>query len=284
MKIDGLPCDVTAELLPDLYYFHSLREPAIREAIDHFNLPVTSLGLDAGCGVGLQSLMLARQLGKRAKIIGLDLSKEAIVSAEDFALREALSQQTSFMQGDMNQLPFEDNHFDWAWSLDTFWPCKPEEGCASDNPLQLLSELKRVVKPGGQIIIGFWSNQKLLPGYPLLEACLLATNSAQFPYKADTDPKLHFMNALNWFEHAGFYALQAKTFTADLVAPLNSTQKEAIAKALSMFFHASEEEISRDDLKQFQRLSSKQSTQFIADQPHYYGFIDYTFFHGRVEK
>ncbi|WP_319380883.1 class I SAM-dependent methyltransferase [Thiomicrorhabdus sp.] len=284
MKNDGLPCDATAAPLPDLYDFHSLREPAIREAIDHFNLPATSLGLDAGCGVGRQSLMLARQLGKRAKIIGLDLAKEAIASAEDFALRESLSQQVSFMPGDMNQLPFEDNHFDWAWSLDTFWPCQPEEGCASDNPLQLLSELKRVVKPGGQIIIGFWSGQKLLPGYPLLEARLLATSGAQFPYKADTDPKLHFMNALSWFEHAGFSALHAKTFTADLVAPLSSTQKEAVAKALSMFFHSSQEEISPDDLKQFQRLSSRQSTQFIADHPFYYGFIHYTFFQGKVEK
>ena len=43
--------------------FHRLREPVLRSAIQALQLPPGSRGLDAGCGVGLQALLLAESGG-----------------------------------------------------------------------------------------------------------------------------------------------------------------------------------------------------------------------------
>jgi demethylmenaquinone methyltransferase/2-methoxy-6-polyprenyl-1,4-benzoquinol methylase len=45
----------------------------------------------------------------------------------------------------MSRLPFADNTFDWLWSAD----CAGHAPAA--EPLRLLNELTRVVKPGGSV-------------------------------------------------------------------------------------------------------------------------------------
>ncbi|KAF5416803.1 MAG: hypothetical protein C5S49_04300 [Candidatus Methanogaster sp.] len=49
----------------------------------------------------------------------------------------------------MNNLPFDDDAFDWVWSANC-------AGYAPGDPLPVLKELARVVKPGGSVIILAW--------------------------------------------------------------------------------------------------------------------------------
>ena len=65
--------------------FNSLREPVFRSAIQALQPPVGSRGLDAGCGVGLQTVRLAEAVGPGGHITGLDLSPEVLVHAKDVA-------------------------------------------------------------------------------------------------------------------------------------------------------------------------------------------------------
>jgi demethylmenaquinone methyltransferase/2-methoxy-6-polyprenyl-1,4-benzoquinol methylase len=51
-----------------------LREQVIRSAIRALELPLGSLGLDAGCGIGSHTLLLAEAVGPGGRVIGLDLS------------------------------------------------------------------------------------------------------------------------------------------------------------------------------------------------------------------
>ena len=44
-----------------------LPEPVMRRAIYALNLPPGSRGFDVGCGIGLQSIMLAEVVGGRAR-------------------------------------------------------------------------------------------------------------------------------------------------------------------------------------------------------------------------
>ncbi|MEJ2303365.1 MAG: hypothetical protein P8Y14_17710 [Anaerolineales bacterium] len=81
--------------------------------------------------------------------------------------------------------------FDWAWSVDCV-------GYAPIEPLPLVKELARVVKPGGRVAILAWSSEKLLPGYPVLEAHLNATSSGIAPFVRGKKPELHFTRALGW--------------------------------------------------------------------------------------
>jgi len=50
-----------------------LREPLMQEAIQLMELPVSSYGLDVGCGIGLNTFMLAEAVGPDGRIVGLDL-------------------------------------------------------------------------------------------------------------------------------------------------------------------------------------------------------------------
>jgi demethylmenaquinone methyltransferase/2-methoxy-6-polyprenyl-1,4-benzoquinol methylase len=57
---------------------NSLRESTIRAMIKALHLPKGSRGLDAGCGIGLQCLLLAEEAGPTGHVTGLDLSAEML--------------------------------------------------------------------------------------------------------------------------------------------------------------------------------------------------------------
>ncbi|MBW1804008.1 MAG: methyltransferase domain-containing protein, partial [Deltaproteobacteria bacterium] len=77
-----------------------LRETALRSAILALQLPSGSRGLDAGCGIGLQALLLAEAVGPAGHVIGLDLSHEFLVHAKEIVMTSGLSEQISFQEGD----------------------------------------------------------------------------------------------------------------------------------------------------------------------------------------
>ena len=95
-----------------------LRDPAIRKAIQAIELPEGSRGLDAGCGVGSHTLLLAHVVGPDGNVTGLDVSPEFVAHARGLAEQSSLSERVSFREGNVNELPFDDNTFDWAWSVD----------------------------------------------------------------------------------------------------------------------------------------------------------------------
>jgi demethylmenaquinone methyltransferase/2-methoxy-6-polyprenyl-1,4-benzoquinol methylase len=152
-----------------------LQEPVMRRAIHALNLPSGSRGLDVGCGIGLQVIMLAEAVGPVGHVTGVDLSREFLAYARSIAEKAGISEQVSFQEGGMNNLPFNDDAFDWVWSANC-------AGYAPGDPLAVLKELARVVKPGGSVIIIAWSSQQLLPGYHVLEAHLNATPSWIAPF------------------------------------------------------------------------------------------------------
>ena len=130
--------------MPDIDYFiqmsyvsNPLREPILHSAIQALQFPLGSRGLDAGCGIGFQALLLAETVGPVGHITGLDLSPEVLVYAKDMAKKAGLSERISFQEGDVNDLPFDDDTFDWAWSVDLV-------GYAPIESLPLVKELARV--------------------------------------------------------------------------------------------------------------------------------------------
>jgi len=169
-----------------------LREPTIRAMIKALQLPEGSKGLDAGCGIGLQCLLLAEEVGPNGHITGLDVSAGFLDRGREIVKEAGLSERISFQEGDVADLPFNNNTFDWVWSADCV-------GYGPWEPMPLLKELARVVKPGGIVAIAAWSSENLLPGYPRLEARLGATSAGIAPFIQGKKPELHFLRALGWF-------------------------------------------------------------------------------------
>jgi ubiquinone/menaquinone biosynthesis C-methylase UbiE len=254
-----------------------LRKSTIRSAIQALKPPSGSRGLDAGCGIGSNTLLLSEAVGPDGHVIGLDLSSEFLVIARKIAETSGLSEQFSFQEGDVNHLPFDGDAFDWALSVDCV-------GYAPLEPLPLVKELARVVKPGGSVAILGWSSQQLLPGYPLLEARLNATSSGIAPFTKGKRPELHFLRALGWFNEAGLKELGANTFSGEIHAPLSDDIRSALISLFQMRWGEPQSESPQEDWEEYQRLIQPESPDFILRVPDYYAFFTYSLFQGKVDK
>jgi ubiquinone/menaquinone biosynthesis C-methylase UbiE len=99
--------------------------------------------LDVGCGFGAPALRLARSTG--AVVVGIDVSRNHVDGANANARAVELSDQVSFEYGDAMDLPFADGSFDRVWALESMVHM-PDRG-------QVLREMARVLRPGGQLAI-----------------------------------------------------------------------------------------------------------------------------------
>jgi ubiquinone/menaquinone biosynthesis C-methylase UbiE len=78
-----------------------------------------------------------------SKVTGIDLSDQMLARAQERARR--LGRPVALAEGDAQALEFPDNSFDTA--ADTF------VFCSVPDPVRGLRELRRVVKPGGRILL-----------------------------------------------------------------------------------------------------------------------------------
>ncbi len=96
--------------------------------------------LDVGCGNGY---VLSRYARQGAEVSGVDLTGTAVeLSRKRFEL-EGLA--GTFTETDGEKLPFPDNHFDIVCSMGVLHH--------TANPAPMVSEMHRVLKPGGRCIV-----------------------------------------------------------------------------------------------------------------------------------
>ena len=252
-----------------------MRKPLLRSIIQSLQLPAGSKGLDAGCGIGLQTLLLTETVGEEGHLSGVDILPELLAYGENIVSEAGLSDRISLHQGDVNDLPFEDNSIDWVWSADCI-------GYPAGELTPVLKELMRVVKPGGEVILLGWSSQQFLPGYPLLEARLNATCSGYIPFFKEQSPDLNFIRASHGFRKAGLENVSAQTFVGNIQSPLTSGERTALISLFEMLWGNPQPETSPEDWRLYQCLCKPESADLILNIPDYYGFFTYSMFRGRV--
>ncbi|HEX6270541.1 MAG TPA: class I SAM-dependent methyltransferase [Anaerolineales bacterium] len=224
-----------------------LREPVLRSVIQALQLPTGSHGLDAGCGIGLQALLLAEAVGLYGHVTGVDIAPELLAYGEEVAWKAGFSNQITFRQEDVSTLPFDENTFDWVWSTDCV-------GYPAGELMPLVKELVKLAKPGGSVNILAWSSQQLLPGFPLLEARLNATCSGYIPFLKEKGAELHFMRALRRFRKAGLEEIKAQTFAGDIQTPLSSGERAALISLFERLWGPPQPDVSPEDWEEYQRL------------------------------
>ncbi|MDD5100594.1 MAG: class I SAM-dependent methyltransferase, partial [Syntrophales bacterium] len=105
--------------------------------------PAGSRVLEAGCGVGAQTVALARN-SPGASIVSVDISEDSVSQAEQ-KLRAAALTNVRFQQADILHLPFP------AQSFDHVFVCFVLEHLK--EPLAALQKLKTFIRPGGTITV-----------------------------------------------------------------------------------------------------------------------------------
>lgn len=133
---------------------------AILSGLKRSQKPLDQLHLlDAGCGTGnyLQSISPYVKT-----IVGVDASAGMLESARAKALPNVELQQAV-----LQDLPFPDQTFDGVMVNFVLHHLDDTEGCDNGFPaVQLaLKEIRRVLKPGGALIIQTSSHEQLLDGY-----------------------------------------------------------------------------------------------------------------------
>ncbi len=105
--------------------------------------PDDSLVLEAGCGVGAQMKTIAPQ-NKKVRFISIDISAESLAKAQEIATEFDID-NVEFRQADIFHLPFPESYFDHIFV------CFVLEHI--QHPVDALTKLKQVLKPGGTIIV-----------------------------------------------------------------------------------------------------------------------------------
>ncbi|MCC2642856.1 MAG: methylase involved in ubiquinone/menaquinone biosynthesis [Nitrospira sp.] len=121
-----------------------LEEGAI-EFFNRLNIKPGTRLLDIGCGAG-QLTIPAAQRG--IHVTGVDLAANLVQQARARAVAEGLS-DVEVHEGDAEDLPFEDAAFDVVMSL--------IGAMFAPRPERVASEMVRVCKPGGMIVMGNWT-------------------------------------------------------------------------------------------------------------------------------
>ena len=99
--------------------------------------------LDVGCGTGDDAREMARFAGAKGRIVGVDNSQAMIAEARKRAEGSSLS--VEFHTADALNLPYDPGSFDAA--------CADRSLMHVPDARQVLSEMLRVVKPGGRVAI-----------------------------------------------------------------------------------------------------------------------------------
>ena len=117
-------------------------EDMMRQRSEHMRVVSPKSGekiLELGSGNGIFARELADRVGSGGKVIGLDPS-EAILE-----MARHICPQVDFIQGDAQDLPFDDQSFDAVAGAQVF--------CFLTDVDRALAETYRVLKPGGRVVI-----------------------------------------------------------------------------------------------------------------------------------
>lgn len=128
----------------DYATFAQPMEAGAIEFFDRLGLPAGTRLLDIGCGAGQLTIPAARC---GIHVTGLDLAQNLVDHANARAKAEGLD--LDIRQGDAEAIPFPDASFDAVMSFigSMFAP----------RPDLVASEMARVCRPGGQMIMGNWT-------------------------------------------------------------------------------------------------------------------------------
>ena len=99
--------------------------------------------LDVGCGIGDDVRALAQIVGPQGRVVGIDKSQTLLDIARKGS--EGVDLSGEFVLGDVSCLDIADSSFDGCRAERVLQHC--------DNPEQVLSEMVRVLRPGGCVVV-----------------------------------------------------------------------------------------------------------------------------------
>jgi SAM-dependent methyltransferase len=121
--------------------------------------------LDVGCGRGETTLDLARLVGAKGSVVGIDACESRLVIARREA-RTVDARNVSFIRGDAEAFPFEESE-----GFDLFFARFGRTSLRA--PEKALRNIRRALKPGGRLLNVAWRAAALNPWVDVASAIAL---------------------------------------------------------------------------------------------------------------
>jgi ubiquinone/menaquinone biosynthesis C-methylase UbiE len=120
----------------------------LHKVISHFNLEGNITLVDIGTGAGIFAEAFLKQLPE-ARCYALDIRQEAIEWIK--ANRETYREGRLIPQlMEESRIPLEDNTADFAFMITLHHEL--------EEPVELMKECRRILKPGGKLLVADWRN------------------------------------------------------------------------------------------------------------------------------
>lgn len=134
-------------------HFEPYFAPMYKKALQQLALQENDTLMDAGCGSGLFSSMAIKT---GARVTAIDAAPGLLQVAR------SRNPQNNFLEADLETMPFGNDVFDVITGFNSFQYAGSFEGA--------LLEAKRVLKPGGRLVIGIWDKPDASDATSLLKA------------------------------------------------------------------------------------------------------------------
>lgn len=141
----GMPLDILAPIYDRYCPVIGLGRAFRQTTLYHAELKPGESVLDVGCGTGVLTRLAALTVGRTGYVIGIDPAAKMIGVAKKNALSQG--SRAEFRLAVIEDLPFEDNHFDCVLSSAMLHHLPP------DLKVKGLKEVRRVLKPGGRLVL-----------------------------------------------------------------------------------------------------------------------------------
>lgn len=125
------------------------------EVFSAINFQHDWVAADFGCGSGYFTVLLARKV---KKVYAIDIQKKMLRFVED-KMRKLRIRNIELRLSKPNKIPLEDETVDFLMSVNTLHEF--------DDKVKVAAEMKRVVKPGGTLLIVDFKRQKTDFGPPV---------------------------------------------------------------------------------------------------------------------
>lgn len=150
-RIDATAAEIDAAMAYEKIFVPALFRFWPRHLIKSARIEPGDRTLDVACGTGALTRDLAKTVGKSPAPVGLDVSPGMLVVAQ------RLNPEIQWRQGDAQALPFEDGSFDRVL-------CQFGLMFFADK-VAAISEMRRVLAPGGMLVMAVWDSLDNNPGF-----------------------------------------------------------------------------------------------------------------------
>ncbi|MFM7365183.1 MAG: methyltransferase domain-containing protein [Cuspidothrix sp.] len=234
------------------------------QMIEDLGLKSGDFVLDVGSGPGLWSNELAKKVAPNGRVIGIDLSLDALNYAKSNLEDSDHQDIIEYAQADFFNMPYANETFDCVF-------CANSQMYFTDvQKEQLLKEQMRVVKTGGRIASKEYDGETIIL-YPIPPELWLKLKNAvcQVLYqRAEKDYYDEYVarKERTLFFNLGLTDIATIPYPVQMFAPLSSHQKNYISQESQWFIKTASPYLSQSEIQQLESYFDANSSEYILDK------------------